>query len=148
MRQRACIVALDTHLRTLAVTRIDAFFTQTLNGLVTCDAASGLAHLPTRDISAWLNGADGKAHVHVRVPVQPAEIAAMPHDAASRVRYQRRCIAWMDRYLPASIAKIGDDPDTAAADVFNGIEECDAVAGFATISRDDLARTVKSKNLN
>jgi hypothetical protein len=146
--QRACIVALKSHLAGLAVTRIDAFLARTLNGLEVCDADYGLAHLPTRDVSKWLDGADGKHHPNVRVPDQPAEISALPHDGEARVRYQQHCIAWMDRFLPADIARTGDDPDTAAADVFNGIEECDAAAGFATISRDELAKLVKTKNLN
>lgn len=146
--QRTCIAALKSHLAGLAVTRIDAFLARTLNGLEVCEADYGLAHLPTRDVSKWLDGADGKHHPNVRVPDQPAEISTLPHDGEARLRYQRRCIAWMDRFLPADIAKTGDDPDTAAADVFNGIEECDAAAGFATISRDELAKLVKTKNLN
>jgi hypothetical protein len=146
--QRACIDALKTHLAGLAVTRIDAFLARTLNGLEVCDADYGLAHLPTRDVSKWLDGADGKHHPNVRVPDQPAEISTLPHDGEARVRYQQHCIAWMDRFLPADIAHTGDDPDTAAADVFNGIEECDAAAGFATISRAELAKLVKTKNLN
>ena len=146
--QRSCIGALRSHLASLPGTRIDAFLSQTLNGLEVCDADYGLAHLPTRDVSKWLGGADGKPHANVRVPDQPGEISQLPHDGPARVRYQRHCIAWMDRFLPADIAKSGDDPDIAAADVFNGIEECDAVAGFATISRDELAKMVKTKNLN
>ena len=147
-RQRTCIDALKAHLTALKVTRIDAFLGQTLNGLVICDATNGFSHLPTRDVSTWLNAADGKPHANVPVPDQPAEITTLPHDGPGRVRYQQHCIAWMHRYLPASIAHNGDDPDTAAADVFNGIEECDAVAGLATISREQLAGWVKSKNLN
>lgn len=147
-QQRSCIGALRTHLRALAVRRVDAFFAQTLNGLVVCDATYGLAHIPTREISAWLGGADGKPHPHVGVPAQPREIATLPRDPAARLRYQRDCTAWMRRYLPASIAKNGDDPDTAAANVFDGIEECDAVAGFATISREELARIVRAKDLD
>ncbi len=148
LRQRSCITALEAHLDGLSVKRIDAFLAQTLNGLVVCDAGSKFAILPTRDVSGWLNDADGKPHTNVVVPTQPAEITTLPQDAPARVVYQRHCIAWMHRYLPASIAKDGDDPDTAAADVFNGIEECDAVAGLATISRERLAGWVKSKNLN
>jgi hypothetical protein len=148
LRQRSCIAALEAHLDGLSVTRIDAFLAQTLNGLVVCDAGSKFAILPTRDVSVWLNNADGRPHVGVVVPPQPAEITTIPHDASARVVYQHHCIAWMHRYLPASIAKDGDDPDTAAADVFNGIEECDAVAGLATISRERLAGWVKAKNLN
>jgi hypothetical protein len=146
--QRTCIGGLKTRLASFDTKRIDAFLAQTLNGLEVCDADYGLAHLPTRDVSKWLNGADGKKHPATRVPDQPAAITQLPRDGPARVRYQRFCIGWMDRYLPADIAKSGDDPDTAAADVFNGIEECDAVAGFATISRDELARLVKTKNLN
>jgi hypothetical protein len=145
--QRSCIGLLRAHLAGLGVTRIDAFLSRTLNGLEVCDADYGLAHLPTREVSKWLDAADGKRHPQVHVPEQPAEISQLPRDGEARVRYQRACIAWMDRFLPADIANTGDDPDTAAADVFNGIEECDAVAGFATISRDDLAKLVKSKNL-
>jgi hypothetical protein len=146
--QRACIDALKLRLAALTVTRIDAFLSQTLSGLVVCDASYGLAYLPSREVRAWLENADGKPHAQVRVPDQPAEITTLPRDGAGRVRYQRHCIAWMRRYLPASIARNGDDPDVAAADVFNGIEECDAVAGLATISREQLAAWVKSKNLN
>jgi hypothetical protein len=147
-QQRSCIDALEKHLDGLATARIDAFLANTLNGLEVCDASYGFAHLPTRDVSAWLNAADGKPHANVRVPGQPAEIASVPRGGPARVRYQRDCIAWMRHYLPANIAKTGDDPDTAAADVFNGIEECDAVAGLATISRERLAGWVKAKNLN
>jgi hypothetical protein len=146
-QQRSCIVALHRHLASLDVHRIDAFFAQTLNGLIVCDATYGLSHIPTHEISAWLASADGKAHREVRVPDQPAEIAGLPRDPPARFRYQQRCIVWMRSYLPASIAHDGDDPDTAAADIYNGIEECDAVAGFATISREDLAQIVKSKDL-
>jgi hypothetical protein len=145
--QRTCISALHDHLTSLDVKRIDSFFAQTLNGLIVCDATYGLSHIPTREISAWLAGADGKPHRNVGVPDQPAEIAKLPGDPPARFKYQQRCILWMRRYLPASIAHNGDDPDTAAADVFNGIEECDAVAGFATISREDLAQIIKSKDL-
>jgi hypothetical protein len=146
-QQRSCIGALHDHLASLDVKRIDSFFAQTLNGLIVCDATYGLSHIPTREISAWLAGADGKPHRNVIVPDQPADIAKLPGDPPARFQYQQRCIVWMRRYLPASIAHNGDDPDTAAADVFNGIEECDAVAGFATISREDLARIIKSKDL-
>jgi hypothetical protein len=145
--QRTCISTLHDHLATLDVKRIDSFFAQTLNGLIVCDATYGLSHIPTREISAWLAGADGKPHRNVGVPDQPPEIAKLPGDPPARFKYQQRCILWMRRYLPASIAHNGDDPDTAAADVFNGIEECDAVAGFATISREDLAQIIKSKDL-
>jgi len=145
--QRTCISALHDHLASLGVKRIDSFFAQTLNGLIVCDATYGLSHIPTREISAWLAGADGKPRRSVRVPNQPAEIAKLPGDPPARFLYQQHCIQWMRRYLPASIAHNGDDPDTAAADVFNGIEECDAVAGFATISREDLAQIIKSKDL-
>jgi hypothetical protein len=146
-QQRSCIGALRDHLASLDVKRIDSFFAQTLNGLIVCDATYGLSHIPTREISAWLAGADGKPHRSAIVPDQPADIAKLPGDPPARFQYQQRCIVWMRRYLPASIAHNGDDPDTAAADVFNGIEECDAVAGFATISREDLAQIIKSKDL-
>jgi hypothetical protein len=146
-QQRSCIGALHDHLAALDVKRIDSFFAQTLNGLIVCDATYGLSHIPTHEISAWLAGADGKQHRNVIVPDQPAEIAKLPGDPPARFHYQQRCILWMRRYLPASIAHDGDDADTAAADVFNGIEECDAVAGFATISREDLAQIIKSKDL-
>lgn len=146
-QQRTCISALHDHLASLEVKRIDSFFAQTLNGLIVCDATYGLSHIPTREISAWLAGADGKPKPNVRVPDQPAEIAKLPGDPPARFLYQQRCITWMRRYLPANIAHNGDDPDTAAADVFNGIEECDAVAGFATISREDLAQIIKAKDL-
>jgi hypothetical protein len=145
--QRTCISALHDHLKSLDVKRIDAFFAQTLNGLIVCDATYGLSHIPTREISAWLAGADGKPKRNIRVPDQPAEIAKLPGDPPARFLYQQHCITWMRRYLPASIAHNGDDPDTAAADVFNGIEECDAVAGFATISREGLGQIIKSKDL-
>jgi hypothetical protein len=146
-QQRSCIGALHDHLAALDVKRIDSFFAQTLNGLIVCDATYGLSHIPTREISAWLGSANGKPHPSVRIPDQPAEMAKLPGDPPARFEYQHRCILWMRRYLPASIAHNGDDPDTAAADVFNGIEECDAVAGFATISREDLAQIIKSKDL-
>ena len=118
-----------------------------MNGIVVCDAARGLAHLPTRDVSVWLENADGKVHPMVRVPAQPKDVEKVPTDASARIAYQRTCTRYMRRYLPATIARNGDDPDTAAAEVFDGMEECDAVAGFATISRAELARIIKAKHL-
>jgi ABC-type Fe3+-hydroxamate transport system substrate-binding protein len=117
-RQRTCIDALKAHLTALKVTRIDAFLGQTLNGLVICDATNGFSHLPTRDVSTWLNAADGKPHANVPVPDQPprsrryrttAPVASAISNIASR-----GCIAISPRASPTTATTPIRPPPTSS----------------------------------
>ena len=103
--------------------------------------------MPTRAIVGWLSHADGRADPHVRVPPQPAFLAVIPGNDAARVNYQRRCTAWIATVLPLQIARQGDDADTAAAHVFDAIEECDGAAGLGTIPRERLVAIMRAKRL-
>jgi hypothetical protein len=146
--QRVCIGALERSLAASDARRMDVFLSQTLSGIVTCEERGGLAHLPPRDVSRWLGRASGHANPNVRLPAPPVLLAQPPRDASARVAFQRACMAWVGRMLPLRIASNGDDPDTAAADAFDAIEECDAGAGFATIPRERFMEILKSKQLS
>jgi len=146
LAEQACMSQLQGYLIGLNASRMDAFFSAALNGLVRCEAYSGLAHLPTRDVSAWLVAASGRP-VRVAVPPAPRAIAVPPQAEDERLPYQRACVAYMRRYLPASIARAGDEPDVAAAFIFNAAEQCDSAAGFATIAPRDLAAIMQAKHL-
>lgn len=137
---------LQGYLSNLGAPRMDAFFAAALNGLVRCEAYSGLAHIPTADINRWLKLANGHPAA-IPIPRVPAGLASRPNRPDQRLSYQRACIAYMRRYLPASIARAGDDSDVAAAFVFNNVEQCDSDAGFATISPNDLAAMMQAKHL-
>jgi hypothetical protein len=141
-----CISQLKSSLESLSAPRMDAFFSAALNGLLRCEASSGLAHVPTREVNRWLAHATGKP-VPTALPRPPAILAQIPHDEAARLPYQRACSAYMERYLPASIARAGDEADAAAAFVFNALEECDSTAGFATIPPNELAAMMQAKHL-
>lgn len=144
--ESACISQLHAYLKGLQASRLDAFFSAALGGLVRCEATSGLAHLPTREINAWLAQARGKPS-NVAIPHSPAVLESNPQDQDQRVTYQRVCVAYLRRYLPASIARAGDDPDVAAAFIFNAAEQCDSEAGFATIPPNELAALIEAKHL-
>jgi hypothetical protein len=144
---RTCVVALQHDLTTYDATRMDEFLSRTLSGLVSCEDRAGLAHLPPREVANWLQHATGKARSDVAVPTTPADLGVPPQTAEARATYQRNCMAWAERFLPARIAHAGDDPDTAAADTFDAIEECDGTAGFATIPHDIFIQILKSKPL-
>ena len=141
-----CMSQLRGYLTGLKAPRMDSFFAAALNGLVRCEAYSGLAHIPTADITRWLGHASGRP-AQSAIPPLPPELAVKPANADDRVPYQRACVAYMRRYLPASIARAGDDPDVAAAFVFNTAEQCDSDAGFATIAPSDLAAIMQAKHL-
>lgn len=141
-----CMNQLRGYLNGLKAPRMDSFFAAALNGLVRCEAYSGLAHIPTADITRWLGHANGRP-APGPIPPLPPELAVKPANADDRVPYQRACVAYMRRYLPASIARAGDDPDVAAAFVFNTAEQCDSDAGFATIAPSDLAAIMQAKHL-
>jgi hypothetical protein len=95
-----------------------------------------------------LQQATGRARPEVAVPTTPAFLAQPPQTSDERSAYQRDCTAWARRFLPAHIENAGDDPDTAAADTFDAIEECDGSAGFATIPHDRFIQILKSRRLN
>lgn len=143
--EQTCMTQLQTYLKNLKVPRMDAFFSAALNGLVRCEADSGLAHLPSRDVTRWLTRPGHPTQV--ALPAAPAALAIVPHDDAQRLPYQRACMAYMRSYLPASIARAGDEADVAAAFIFNAVEQCDSEAGFATIAPRDLATMMESKHL-
>jgi DNA-binding transcriptional LysR family regulator len=144
--EHECIGRLKDSLAALAAPRMDSFFSAALNGLLRCEATSGLAHVPTRDINGWLAHANGKP-VATKIPPAPRMLAQVPRDDPARLPYQRACVAYLRRYLPASIARAGDDADVAAAFAFNALEECDNTAGFATIEPNELATMMQSKHL-
>jgi len=146
--QRTCVAALERSLSTYQTTRMDAFLSRTLTGLVYCETRAGLAHLPPHDVANWLQQATGRARPGVAVPTTPAFLARPPQASDERAAYQRDCMAWAQRYLPARIVNAGDDPDTAAAETFDAIEECDGTAGFATIPKDIFIQILKSKRLS
>jgi hypothetical protein len=137
---------LQGYLIKLEAKRMDSFFSAALNGLVSCEASSGLSHVPTKEITRWLAHANGHA-VAIAIPKPPRELAAQPATDDSRVPYQGVCVSYMRRYLPASIARAGDDPDIAAAFTFNALEECDSDSGFATITPSELAAIMQAKHL-
>jgi hypothetical protein len=144
--EQTCMTKLKDYLIVSDAKRMDAFFSKALNGLVTCEASSGLAHVPTREVSRWLATADGRP-VAGTIPKPPAELASLPAADERRVPYQRACVSYMRRYIPASVAHAGDDPDVAAAFTFNALEECDSDSGFATITPSDLAAIMQAKHL-
>jgi hypothetical protein len=127
---------------------MDEFLSRTLSGLVYCESRSGLAHLPPRAVAIWLQHATGRPQPVVAVPTPPAFLTEPPQTAGARAAFQRDCTAWAARFLPAHIANAGDDPDTAAADTFDAIEECDGAAGFATIPHERFIDILKSKKLS
>ncbi len=146
--QQTCVTALERDLSKYNATRMDYFLSRTLSGLVYCESRSGLAHLPPHDVANWLQQATGHARPDVAVPTAPGFLARPPRTSGERAAYQRGCMAWAQRFLPARISNAGDDPDTAAADTFDAIEECDGTAGFATISHDRFIQILKSKRLS
>lgn len=143
--EQTCMTQLQAYLKSSRATRMDAFFAAALNGLVRCEADSGLAHLPTREVTRWLARAGHPAQV--AIPPAPPALALIPRDDAQRLPYQSACMAYMRSYLPASIARAGDEPDVAAAFIFNAVEQCDSEAGFATIAPRDLAAIMEAKHL-
>jgi hypothetical protein len=144
--ESACISHLKGSLESMPSPRMDAFFSAALNGLLRCEATSGLAHVPTSDINALLAHAKGSP-VAVAIPRPPKLLERVPSEDDQRLTYQRTCVAYMRRYLPASIARAGDDPDVAAAFAFNALEQCDSTAGFATIEPNELATMMQAKHL-
>ena len=144
--ESGCIAQLHAYLIRLQVKRLEPFFSAALGGLVRCEATSGLAHLPTREINSWLAHASGNPS-KVPIPPSPASLQSNPHGEDQRLTYQRICVAYLRRYLPASIARAGDDPDVAAAYIFNAAEQCDSDAGFATIPPSELAALIEAKHL-
>jgi hypothetical protein len=146
--QRACVAALEQNLAGYRATRMDEFLSRTLSGLVYCESRSGLAYLPPREVSFRLQHATGRPQPAVTVPTPPAFLGRLPQSDAERTAYQRACMAWARRFLPAHIANAGDDRDTAAADTFDAIEECDGAAGFATIPHERFIRILQSKKLS
>ena len=144
---RTCVTALERYLASSHPTRMDEFLSRTLSGLVYCESRSGLAHLPPREVAAWLQHAAGRPEPGIAVPTAPGFLAQPAETAGARAAYQRDCMAWAQRFLPAHIASAGDDPDTAAADTFDAVEECDGTAGFATIPHERFIEILKSKNL-
>jgi hypothetical protein len=141
-----CISHLKQSLGDMPSPRMDSFFSAALNGLLRCEATSGLAHVPTSDVNRWLAHATGSP-VAVTIPRPPKILATVPREDSERLSYQRTCAAYMRRYLPASIARAGDDPDVAAAFAFNALEQCDSTAGFATIEPNELATMMQAKHL-
>jgi hypothetical protein len=141
-----CISHLKEFLGSRPKPRMDRFFSAALNGLLRCEATSGLAHVPTSDVNTWLVHATGSP-VAVTIPRPPKLLSSMPREDAERLTYQRTCVAYMRRYLPASIAHAGDEPDVAAAFAFNALEQCDSTAGFATIEPNELATMMQAKHL-
>jgi hypothetical protein len=85
--------------------------------------------------------------VATKMPKSPLLLAVLPTTNEARVHYQRVCVAYMRRYVPASIANAGDDPDVAAAFTFNALEDCDTESGFPTIEPRDLAAIMQAKHL-
>jgi hypothetical protein len=144
--ENSCVTSLKSYLIDLSATRMDAFFGAALNGLLKCEAASGLAHVPTQEVTRWLSDAHGRA-TRSAIPKAPRELAVLPTTDDARLPYQRVCVSYMRRYLPASTARAGDDPDVAAAITFNALEECDSDSGFTTISPSDLAAIMQAKHL-
>ncbi len=146
--QRECIDALDQQLAATTVRRMDAFLSGTLSGIVSCEARAGLAHLPSREVSRWLGGATGHPNPRAVLPTPPPFLVALPTSDDQRLAYQRNCMAWVRRSLPLRISRSGDDPDTAAADAFAAVEDCDSAAGFAAISRERYMELIKTKVLS
>jgi hypothetical protein len=144
--EHTCMTNLQAYLTGLQAPRMDTFFSAALNGLLRCEASSGLAHVPTKDITHWLTHADGR-RVATKMPKSPLLLAVLPTTNEARVHYQRVCVAYMRRYVPASIANAGDDPDVAAAFTFNALEDCDTESGFPTIEPRDLAAIMQAKHL-
>lgn len=145
LAEDTCMSRLQSYLTNLHAKRMDTFFAAALNGLVRCEAYSGLAHVPTREITRWLARANGHAPPDPRA-LKPF-LARLPQHEDERLPYQRACSRYMRTYLPASISDAGDDPDIAAAFIFDALEECDSAAGFATIPPHDLADIMRANHL-
>jgi hypothetical protein len=144
--EQICMTKLQGYLIKLDAKRMDSFFGAALNGLVSCEASSGLSHVPTKAVTDWLAHANGRVRA-AAIPKAPRELAALPATDDDRVPYQGACVSYMRRYIPASIARAGDEPDVAAAFTFNALEECDSDSGFATITPSDLAAIMQAKHL-
>jgi hypothetical protein len=145
LAEDTCMSQLQSYLTNLHAKRMDKFFASALNGLVRCQAYGGLAHVPTSDITRWLARANGRA-LPAPGGLKPF-LAKLPQHEDERLPYQRACTAYMRAYLPKSIAGAGDDPDVAAAFIFDALEECDSAAGFATIAPHDLAAIMQANHL-